>query len=59
MSGKRRHFEGIGEVFPEDEASKQVALQRYMKRQEENEDKLLEKIKKGYVEPGETPAETE
>lgn len=60
MSGHLRNFEGVGEVFPQDAVAKQKALQEYMKRQEENEDKLLAKIKEGYVEPGtKSPAEPE
>lgn len=60
MSGKLKNFEGIGEVFPQDAVAKQQALQGYMNRAQENEDKLLERIKQTYVEPGtESPAEAE
>lgn len=51
-----KHYEGFGTTLPVMKAERQVALQQMMKRQEEKEQKLHDKIiKKLYVEP--EPAE--
>lgn len=54
-----KHYEGFGTTLPDTKVDRQVALQQMMKRQEEEEQKLHDKIiKKLYVEP-EGIAETE
>ena len=46
-----KHYEGFGTTLPEHKAERMVALQREMKRREELEQSLHDKLKLRYVGP--------